>query len=271
MKDFTPEDFSNVDRAPDAGFGMLYLDRVHATDLAMAYKRQTFALLGVAEGARLLDVGCGTGEDVLALARCVGTTGRVVGVDNSAAMVAESRQRAAGSGLPVAFQRGDARRLDFAADTFDGCRADRTFQHLDDPDAALAELVRVARPGGRIVVSDPDWETLVVDAPDPSLTRRILHALCDAIASGWVGRRLPGLFRAAGLAEIAVIPVTMVLTDSALAGQLLLLERAKERAREVGAVTAAEADAWWASLDAAARAGRFFASLTGFIVSGQKP
>ena len=60
----------------------------------------------------------------------------------------------------------------------------RVFQHLLDPDAALAEMVRVTRPGGRIVVADPDYDTQVVDVPDQELARRVLRFRADTARRG---------------------------------------------------------------------------------------
>ena len=60
---------------------------------AQDYKRRTFALLGAKAGARLLDVGCGTGDDALAMARLVGPDGHVTGIDTSETMIAEARAR----------------------------------------------------------------------------------------------------------------------------------------------------------------------------------
>ena len=223
------------------------------------------------DGSRLLDVGCGTGDDAMALAELVGTSGQVFGVDSSAVMIEAARQRAAGLALPVSFTVGDAHRLAFADDTFDGCRADRIFQHLAQPDQALAELVRVAKPGAAVVVVDPDWETLVIDALDPAVTRRVVAAICDDHRHGRMGRQLPRLFRRAGLVEVGVVPVTPTIGDYALADQLFGLGEGLERARASGAVSAAEAENWVRGLQAADRAGEFFSAMSGFIVSGRNP
>jgi ubiquinone/menaquinone biosynthesis C-methylase UbiE len=263
--------WANVDRAADANEFVSYLEAVSALEAVQAYKRQTFTLLAVRDGSRLLDVGCGTGDDAIALAELVGTTGHVVGVDHSATMVAAARQRAAGLTLPVSFEVGDAHRLAFPDETFDGCRADRIFQHLAQPDQALAELVRVAKPGAIVAVADPDWETLVIDAPDHVVTRRVVEALCGDTRNGRMGRQLPRLFRHAGLVEVGVVPVTPTIGDFTLADQLFGLGEGLERARSTGAVSAAEADNWVRDLQAADRAGEFFSAMTGFIVTGRKP
>jgi ubiquinone/menaquinone biosynthesis C-methylase UbiE len=265
--------FRAVDRSGDPRAHVGYLDAAGGLAWARAYKRRTFALLEPRPGGQVLDLGCGTGDDVRALAALVAPGGRAVGVDASETMVAEAlaRSAAAGPDAPAAeFRVGDAHRLPFAGASFDGCRADRTLQHVEDPGRALGELVRVARPGARIVVSEPDWETLVVDAPDRAATRRILNARCDRMRHGWIGRRLPGLFLAAGLRRVDVTATSLVMRDLATAERLLTLEASAARARDDGLISAAGAAAWVAGLRAADAAGRFFAAGTLFIVVGER-
>src|SRR5262245_41637369 len=127
------QDFGNVDRTADPGEFVRYLDNASALEFFKSYKQKTFAALQLEEGSHVLDVGCGTGEDVQTRAQIVGPTGRVVGVDNSETMVAEARKRAEGSDLCVDYRPGDVYNLEFSDNSFDACRADRVFQHLDDP------------------------------------------------------------------------------------------------------------------------------------------
>jgi ubiquinone/menaquinone biosynthesis C-methylase UbiE len=246
-----------------------YLDTVSRQPDVQAYKHHTFTLLGVQAGHHLLDVGCGTGEDVRALARLVGSNGRVVGLDIREELIAEARKRAADT--EVKFYVGDIYRLNFADNTFDGCRADRVFQHLSDPHKAVVEMMRVVRSGSSVVVADPDWETLVIDSADRAVTRRILNFNCSFFAHGWMGRQLPGLFRRAGLREVTTIPVTHVVTDFALADHLFFLQDTVKEAQAAGLITNSEVIAWLDDLTRASREGCFFSALTLFVVGGRKP
>src|SRR5262245_54965706 len=108
--------FQDVDRAGDPGALVSYLDTVTALDAARAYKRQSFVRLGLQDGQSVLDVGCGAGDDLRALAALVGPTGRVVGVESSAEMLAQARERT--RGLPVDVRMGHAQRLDFPDGSF---------------------------------------------------------------------------------------------------------------------------------------------------------
>jgi SAM-dependent methyltransferase len=262
--------FEDVDRAADPGALVSYLDTVTTMEAVRAYKRQSFLRLGVREGQSVLDVGCGSGDDLRALAELVGPTGRVVGVESSAEMLARARERT--RGLPVDMRRGDAHQLDFPDNSFDGCRADRVFQHLADPRQAMRELVRVARPGARVAVVDPDWGTLVVAADDRALTRRIADYQCDRrVRNGWMGRGLLALARDCGLADLATDTATAIFTDLSLATELLHLRKAADEAAAAGVISAADGAAWMTQLEQAAAAGRFFSALSVFGVSGRKP
>jgi len=272
MKDRTSlSQFASVDRAADPGFLIDYLDAASATEEAVAYKRLTFALQRAGAGDSVIDVGCGTGEDARMLADIVGEEGSVVALDSSEAIISEARRRSRPSGCPVEYRQGDICRLPFASETFDSCRADRVFQHLDRPQDALAELVRVCRSKGWVVASDPDWETLVVDGPDQLVTRKLVTFFCDTLANGRVGRQLRRHFVDASLEQVRVVPVTLVLTDHEAAEQLVQLTALANQAADKGAAGHDEAEAWLRDIRAAAEREVFFLALTGFVVAGQKP
>src|SRR5215467_11579516 len=103
-------------------------------------KQLTYTAMHIQPGQRVLDVGCGPGVDTVALAGFVGASGSVDGVDADPAMVAEAEQRALAAGVHdrVHHHVADALALPFEANTFDAVRAERLFQHLGDPGAALA-------------------------------------------------------------------------------------------------------------------------------------
>ncbi|MHB8644781.1 MAG: methyltransferase domain-containing protein, partial [Thermomicrobiales bacterium] len=262
--------WDNVDRTADPHWYRNYLDAFNAMETVRAWKERSFAMLAAEPGDCLLDVGCGLGGDAIALAGRVGAGGRVIGVDNSEKLIVEARERIAASSLPVAFRVGDIYTLEFADASFGGCRADRVFQHLDRPADALRELIRVTKPGGRIVVGDPDWETLIIDAPQTAITRTILNFICDSHRNAWMGRQLYARFQVAGLAEVAVAADTLLFTDYGLADLTVALGTRVRQAREAGVISEDEAAEWMDALAAAAAAGRFFAAMTCFTVSGRK-
>jgi ubiquinone/menaquinone biosynthesis C-methylase UbiE len=261
--------FNQVDQSTDPGYFIRFLDRASADESFKAYKRLTFDLLAVHDGSHVLEVGCGTGADARALAQRVAPTGRVVAVDNSETMIAVAWERSKGMNLPVEFWLGDAHELDLPADSFDGCRSDRTFMHLRHPQQALSEMVRVARPGAQVIVFEVDFETLVVDAPDRKLARKVINAWCDSVRNGWLGRHIPALFKECRLRDIRIVPHTLMLNyELAIT---LVGQATAESAVQKGSITPAEAGAWLGFLDEADKNDQFFSTLTGFIVAGRKP
>jgi ubiquinone/menaquinone biosynthesis C-methylase UbiE len=262
--------FSDVDRDADPLALIHQLDLRSGAPFHIAYKQHAIGLLHLREGDRVLDIGCGTGDDVHLLAQRVGASGRAIGIDVSEEMIAEARIRHAGSALPFTFLAGDAADLPFADACFDGCLAIRTFQHLVDPHGALAEMVRVVRPGGRLVVVDPDHDTAVIDVADRSLARKFLNFRADTIRNGGIAHQMSSLFKACGLLDVAVIPMTEVRTDYAEVEAASHYEGGIRIAHEMGVLTAGEAQTLVCTMREAADAGRFLSAMTYFLTVGRK-
>jgi demethylmenaquinone methyltransferase / 2-methoxy-6-polyprenyl-1,4-benzoquinol methylase len=144
-------------------------------------------------GDTILDVACGTGAVAVELVRRYGCT--VVGVDQSAEMLAAGRERVAAAGLAerITLLHARAEALPFAAASFDGLTFTYLLRYVDDPAATLRELARVVRPGGRIaslefhVPRNP-----AARVPWELYTRIGLPALGRLASRGWgdVGRFL---------------------------------------------------------------------------------
>jgi SAM-dependent methyltransferase len=185
-------------------------------------------------------------------------------------MVAEARRRVGAADLPLEFRAGDVTGLDDPDGTFDAALCERVLQHVHQPESAIAELVRVTRPGGRIVVIDTDWGMHAVDGADPQLTESVLDAWRDNAANGLSGRRLPALFADAGIRESTIVADTMTSTDlhRPLHQPFTTMAASAERC---GAIAAGDGEAWLAQLADAGRRGRFFWAVTIFCVSGTRP
>ena len=233
-------------------------------------KRESYDLLAATAGRRILEVGCGLGDDAAALAGRVAPGGSVLAIDGSQVMVDAARRRH-GDVAGLAFEVADATQLPYQDASFDGCRIDRVLQHIADPAAAIGEMARVLRPGGVLVAFDSDWETLTIDSPDRAFTRAVLNAWCDRFPSGWIGRRMRALFLDAGLADVETHPKTLVCTDLEIADRVFSFFATADGLVKAGTVGADDADRWKRALRDSDAAGRFFTSYTGFLVSGTRP
>ena len=233
----------------------------------LGYKARSVELLALTEGDHVLDVGCGVGEDVRDIAgRVRGVS--VVGIDVTEDKIRDARAQTLGLPRPVDFRVGDVYALPFEDATFDACRADRVFHHLVDPRKALAEMARVTRSGGRVAVSDTDYDSLIVEAADRELTRRILEHHADRMESGRVGRTLPGLFLDEGLVSVSVTPYAALATQ--YDEEVLKLRDKADRAAAAGVITRADAARWVEGLVEADRARRFVCAQLVLTVCGRK-
>ena len=122
-----------------------------------------------------------------------------------------------------------------------------------------------------VVVFDHDIDTIVMNASDRELSRRIIHAYCDRyFTSGWAGRELYGLFRQASLEDICILPLVLSSTEFGAYWQQVI-ERARTVAVKTGAVSQEEADKWRADLERKGREGRFFGCRNYYCLRGRKP
>lgn len=262
--------FDHVDAAPQPGSLVDYLDRMATSAAGTDYTRRTLHALGVAAGQRLLDVGCGSGHALQAAAELVGSTGLAVGVDAAATMATAAQARVA-SHPHARVCLADAQHLPFADGVFDGCRAERVLQHVPDPAAALAEMTRVTRAGGLVVVGDTDWGGWLLDAPNDQVTHAVLQAAARRSRNPWIGRQLVGLFQQAGLDDLQVEVVTFPGTDFDWAASVHGLAAAVEQAVGSGTLTSRQAHVWLEDRRRAADQGRFFSALPLVTVIGRKP
>lgn len=224
-------------------------------------------------GERLLEVGSGTGVICRMVAPLVAPGGSVAGVDVSPDFTRLASDLGTTAGLSATLHHhiGRAEYLPYADACFDGAWAARLLLHTDRPDRVVEEMRRVVRPGGRVVLMDWDFDTVAVDHPDRSLTRRLLHWRSDHHGgNNWSGRQLYARAHAAGLYNLRVRPVVVVSHEesSALTQSLW---RAAEVARDAGAIAPAEHDAWVSELKTQIAAGHFMASIVYFIVIGFIP
>ncbi len=222
----------------------------------------SYELLDAHPGEGLVNVGCGTGRVVTELTeRGI----QAIGVDSSEHMISVARLR---------FPQGDfrlaaAEALPFEDGVLDGYRAERLYQHLNDPARALVEARRVLAPGGRIVLVDQGYDMWAIDADDEVLTRALMRAQSDAITNRWMGRRYHNLLLNAGFIEVAIEVKTGIFTDHAQVS--FFLESTTNAGVAGGVVTRAQADAWLAEQARRGEVGRFFVAIPLFLASGRRP
>ena len=188
----------------------------HLIEQAEVYAQEAgelFDEIGIQAGIAAIDVGCGVLGVLHVLADRVGAEGRVVGLDREARMVQEGRRVAEARGLPVEFLQADATNIELPDGSFDLVHARTLLLNVSNPEEILAEMVRVAKPGGVVAVQEPDAAAWLCDPPHPAF-----EILRDAILKAYrrtgkdfnIGRRTARMLRNAGLDDVGVRPTARV-------------------------------------------------------------
>jgi ubiquinone/menaquinone biosynthesis C-methylase UbiE len=202
--------FDRVDESGETAKLLDYLDRVERMPQTASRRRLSHKLLALRPGMIVAEIGCGTGTVARELAAIVGPRGHVHGFDLSEQFIAVARARSAQSELD--FRVADALALPLPDTCLDAYRAERVYMHLKSPESALAEAFRVLRPGGRLLIMDQDWDTLVYDG-DVATTRMVTRAFADSLVNGTVARRMRPVLRQAGFEDIEVTLETTLETN----------------------------------------------------------
>lgn len=247
------------------------VERQYSAPSLVEQRRRTLEALALQPGECVLDIGCGPGYLTAEMAQRVGGTGRVTGIDTSEAMLDLARRRCATYGN-VALECADAVRLPCQDASVDVAAAVQVYLFVRELEAALGELARVLRPGGRAVIVDTDWDSLVWHASDASRMQRMLDTFTQRYVNARVARLFPGLLRRAGLRieHASAIPIVELVpaAESYSGSQLAELARfvvGKNR------ITAEEAAAWANDQHELAERGAYFFALNRYLFLVRRP
>jgi SAM-dependent methyltransferase len=189
-----------------------YLQSVSQMPLLREVATRSMGLLALEAGQEVLEVGCGTGVFLPLLAEAVGQSGRVVGLDLATGFVEEARERTRDTKW-VQVEEGDAYALPYPDHSFDAAHCDRVLMHLEDPTAALSEMQRVVKPGGWVVVAEPDWSSIVIDSVDHVAMELLMEQAMTTRRQPRIGRELNRLLGAIGLIERLILAVPILSLD----------------------------------------------------------
>jgi arsenite methyltransferase len=221
------------------------LEAVYRTADVVGQRRAVIEALRLRPGERVLDIGSGPGMLACEMASAIAPRGSVHGVDISPSMLALARGRPPPPGAPSPeYAEADALEMPFADASFDAVASTQVYEYVADMPAALAEARRVLRPGGRLLVLDTDWDSIVWHSRDPERMRRVLAAWEAHLVHPDLPRRLTGLLEDAGFVVRERSVVTILNagydTETFSAGQIDVIGTYVAG----HGVTREEADAW---------------------------
>lgn len=213
----------------------------HLVEQAAVYApeaNELFDLVGVEPGIAAIDVGCGVMGVLHLLAERIGTSGRVVGLDREPRILEAGRGLAETRALAVEFIEADAAASGLPRDAYDLVHARTVLLNVSNPREILAEMIRIARPGGIVAIQEPDASAWACDPPHPAfdiLRMEIINAYRRTGKDFNIGRRAARMLRDMGLEDVRVRATaritqvgdfyqTFVLTIAGLVRELMIAD-----------------------------------------------
>lgn len=212
-----------------------------------------------------VDVGCGLG---LAVHELTELGHRVTGIDLSQTMIDRACKRYPGLDFRVA----SVLNLPFENESLDFYRAERVYVHLPEAEQALKEAYRILKPGGRLVLAEPDLETMIFTCSDANrnLARMAVKAAVENHPNAHAGSYLRGQLIRTGFTNIDVVGFTHIFRELNLANPLAI-DIALEAAFINGYLSTGQIEQLRQDLIEHADRDDFQFSCTAFIVSANKP
>ena len=246
------------------------IERAYLTPDILDQREVVLEQLAVQPGESVLDIGVGPGLLALDLAREAGPEGSLLGIDTSAAMIEMTRQRC--EQHPCAeFEVADACDLPCEDESIDCVVSTQVYEYVSDMPLALSELYRVLKPGGRCLILDTDYDSLVLRNETPSLTERILEAWDEHFVHRDLPRQLSGLLRAAGFERdsVQVLPLLNAEYHRDTFSYGLIRVMAGFAVGRAG-ITEQESQAWLEGLDRLGEQHDYFFSLNRYLFLARK-
>ncbi|MBL4755532.1 MAG: methyltransferase domain-containing protein [Flavobacteriales bacterium] len=235
-------------------------------------KQHTYDLFkNISKGA-IVDLGCGTGADVLRMSEQYGDEVKIIGVDHDSQMISEvEKETSSVKKARAEFIQANAEELPFQDASLEGLRAERLIQHIASPEAVFAEIHRVLKTDSLLVIIETDWTGLSIFNNYPGIEQKIKQYLTvKKINNGFASRNLYGYLSSHNFRKINIEIFPLVSKSLADANKYLMMEKILAESRDADYINEEEYVQFKASLLALDQIGCFVCSLNMVVFSAIK-
>ena len=239
-------------------YNAAYLERLQM--LLADTKQHSYTLLNCLPGEIIVDVGCGLGHDIAALAQSGAT---LIGLDHDEELLTKARDH---YGHVVAFHQRSAEATGLASGSVDKIRFDRVLQHIANLEVVLAEVQRVLKPNGLIQIIDTDYQSFSFFFPNVQFERKLIQAILDRLGSARRFRLLPATLRDYGFGPVKLAVHQVVVEGFNEANTVISLDKIVHEEVAATRINSDELEMWleWK------QSGRSFLSMNQVILQASK-
>jgi len=245
------------------------VEKFNASAGARARRSRILESLALSLGDCVLDVGSGPGHQAFEMASAVGSVGQVEGVDPADSAVEIARRRCFEM-TNINFQKGQASKIPFADSTFDAAMSSQVFEYLNDVPGGLAEIFRILKSGGRVLIHDTDWGATLWRSTDRNRMDRIMKAWDSHLEDPHLPQSLGQRLAEAGFGNVRAEAFVQLETDyDPSSVSAILMDFIVEYVASQG-IPLDQANAWADDLRELGSRGEYFFSSTEYIFTGIK-
>ena len=268
MDTFNFEHFCTLDDSTYADFLIHSMDVMTALPSIQRIKQIAIELMRLQNGDRVLEAGCGASIDVELIAKKIGASGKVIGIDNSKKMLALAEKSKKIN--HILYQFMDVMDIQYEDGYFSACHADRLFVSHIDYKSIFDELVRVVKKGGVVCITDVDVKTLVI-SPEINNTEIIVEEILADFVHKKMGRQLLNLFIDKNMSDIHIKTNLCEITDFNTLCQIFNFDDVLLSCVQKKRLTKRAASDWLNAMVEQSNRGAFYYCVTFFTVSGVVP
>jgi arsenite methyltransferase len=247
------------------------VEAAYVTADVIEQRRIVMGMLEPALGEHVLDIGVGPGLLAAEIAAAVGPEGAVSGIDLSETMLAMAATRAERDGSArIELRIAGAEELPYPDATFDAVVSTQVFEYVPDVPRAISEIWRVLKPGGRVLLLDSDWDSIVWRSSDNARMQHVLTLWAEHLVDPFLPRTLRDTLAHSGFdaARPVIVPIFNVGFDENTFSAILI-GLVSQFVNGRGDLTPADLDAW--ADDLRSLGDGYFFSLNRYVFLANKP